>query len=79
MMIVLKVTNSDLIGINLIGQRVANSTVEYSAFNRLVLGSNPRRPIRILNTNYLFEKNSSFKILIVLKYIKLMYFKARKY
>ena len=25
--------------------RVANSTVEYSAFNRLVLGSNPRRPI----------------------------------
>jgi hypothetical protein len=24
---------------------VANSTVEYSAFNRLVLGSNPRRPI----------------------------------
>ena len=25
--------------------RVASSTVEYSAFNRLVLGSNPRRPI----------------------------------
>ena len=24
--------------------RVASSTVEYSAFNRLVLGSNPRRP-----------------------------------
>lgn len=42
---VLKVTNLDVISINLIGQRVANSTVEYSAFNRLVLGSNPRRPI----------------------------------
>ncbi len=26
-------------------QRVANSTVEYSAFNRLVPGSNPGRPI----------------------------------
>jgi hypothetical protein len=25
--------------------RVANSTVEYSAFNRLVPGSNPGRPI----------------------------------
>ena len=24
---------------------VASSTVEYSAFNRLVLGSNPRRPM----------------------------------
>ncbi|GEM_PF-4639670 len=45
MVTIMKVTNSDLIDINLIGQRVANSTVEYSAFNRLVLGSNPRRPI----------------------------------
>jgi hypothetical protein len=27
------------------GNRVANSTVEYSAFNRLVPGSNPGRPI----------------------------------
>lgn len=27
-------------------QRVANSTVEYSAFNRLVPGSNPGRPIK---------------------------------
>ena len=55
MMTVLKVTNSDLIGINLIGQRVANSTVEYSAFNRLVLGSNPRRPIWNLNLNYFLK------------------------
>ena len=44
-MAALKVTNLDVTSINLIGQRVANSTVEYSAFNRLVLGSNPRRPI----------------------------------
>ena len=28
-------------------QRVASSMVEYSAFNRFVLGSNPRRPIKI--------------------------------
>ena len=33
-------------------QRVANSTVEYSAFNRLALGSNPRRPIKYYFIRY---------------------------
>ena len=35
-------------------QRVASSAVEHSAFNRMVLGSNPRRPIKCVDISPVF-------------------------
>ena len=50
--------------------RVANSMVEYSAFNRIVLGSSPRQPTTFCSQtqlailiNYLIRNNGDKKLI----------------